>query len=152
MEANQIDIFASAVLGNLEQIDDAEETRLAREPWSDIRETDQLDRIHLDLTFFHSVTGTHFHVGTCPYADATSDFSTANALAKSLGEHHEESLHAAAARWERVWLAYPDLGCLQQPKPGMPGKARVYRPLDSGLKAQCGFSALGFLILKSFGL
>jgi hypothetical protein len=95
VEPNQIDIFARAVLGNLEQIDDAEETRFARQLRSDIRKTEWLDRIHLDLTFLHAVPGAHFDVGTRPYADTASDFSATNSLAKSLGEHHEESLHAA---------------------------------------------------------
>jgi hypothetical protein len=41
-------------------------------------------------------------VGACPYSDTASDFSATHSLAKSLGEHHEESLHAADAG---VWLS-----------------------------------------------
>lgn len=95
MEPNQVDIFASTVLGDLEQIDETKETRLARQLWSDIGKTDRLDRIHLDLTFFHPVPRTHFDMGTHPYSDAASDFSATNSLAKPLGEHHAQSLHAA---------------------------------------------------------
>lgn len=36
MEPNQIDILASTVFGDLEHIDDAQETRLSRERWSDV--------------------------------------------------------------------------------------------------------------------
>ena len=96
MEPNQIDIFAFTVLGNLEQIDEPQETRLARQLWSDVGKTDGRDGIHLDLTFFHAVPGAHFDVGTHPYSDTASDFTAANSLAKPLGEHHEESLHSGA--------------------------------------------------------
>jgi hypothetical protein len=88
VEPNKIDIFAFTVLGNLEQIDDPKETRLPRELRSDIRKTDRLDRIHLDLAFFHRVPGAHSDVGTHPYSDTACDFSAANSLAKPLGEHH----------------------------------------------------------------
>jgi len=93
MEPNQIDVFAFTVLGDLEQINETQETRLARQLWSDIGKTDGRDRINLDFTFFHAVPGTDFDVRTHPYPDAASDFSAANSLAKPLGEHHEESLH-----------------------------------------------------------
>jgi hypothetical protein len=98
MEPDQIDILAFAVLRNLKQIDDAKETRLARQLRSDIRKTDGLDRVHLDLTFFHTVAGAHFDVRAHPYSDTARDFSATNALAKPLGEHHEESLSGIAAR------------------------------------------------------
>ena len=81
------------MLRDLEQIDDTQETRLARQLWSDIREADRLDRIYLDLTFFHTVPGTDFDVGTHPYSDTASDFSATDSLAKTLGEYHNESLH-----------------------------------------------------------
>jgi len=105
VEPNQIDILAFTVLGNLEQIDETQETRLARQLGSDIGKTDGRDGIHLDLAFFHAVPGAHFDVRTHPYPDAASDFSAANSLAKPLGEHHAESLHPAqcgilgSARW-----------------------------------------------------
>src|ERR1035441_8878738 len=50
-----IDVLAFTVLRHFEQIDDAQEARLARQLPSDIRQTDWLDRIHFDLTFFHPV-------------------------------------------------------------------------------------------------
>ena len=86
MEPNEIDILAFTVLRNLEQINEAQESRLARQCWGDIRKTDRLDRIHFDLTFFHSVALAHCDVGTRPYSDTASDFPTTNSIAKSLGK------------------------------------------------------------------
>jgi hypothetical protein len=97
VEPNQIDILALSVLRDLEQIDQPQEAGLPRQLRSDIRKTDRFDRIHLDLALFHWVSAADFDVGARPYADAARDFSAANALAKPLGKHHEESLQSAAA-------------------------------------------------------
>src|ERR1035441_4396136 len=90
VKPNQIDVLAFTVLRHLEQIHDAQETRLARQLPSDIRKTDWLDRIHLDLTFVHPVPVAHFDVGPRPYSDAASDFTATNSVAKALGEDHED--------------------------------------------------------------
>jgi hypothetical protein len=90
VEANQIDIFASTVLGNLQQVDETQEAGLARQFRSDIGKADRLNGIHLDLTFFHPVPGAHFDMRTRPDANAASNFSAADALAKPLSEYHEE--------------------------------------------------------------
>ena len=92
MEPNQINILALPVLGDLEQIDQTQETRLTRQLRSNIRKTDRRDRIHLDLTFLHTVPVAHFNVGTHPYSDTASDLSATNSLAKTLGECHEKNL------------------------------------------------------------
>lgn len=107
MEANQINIFAFTVLGNLEQIDDAKEARLSRQLRSDIRETDRRDRIDFNLTFFHAVPGSHFHMGAHPYSDTASDFSATDSLTKPLSEHHEEIIHAQGTGFEHL---HGDLG------------------------------------------
>ena len=80
MEPNQIDIFTLTVLRNLEQIKEAQESRLAGQCWGDIRKTDRLNRIHFDLTFFHTVPVAHYDVGTHPYSDTARDFSATNSL------------------------------------------------------------------------
>ncbi len=102
VEPYQINILAFAVLGDLKQIDDTQESRLPRQLRRNIRETDRRDGIHFDLTFFHSVSVACFDVGTRPYSDAASDFSATDALAETLGEDHDESLHAAGGSiiWE----------------------------------------------------
>ena len=92
MEPDQIDVLASTVLGDLEEVDHALETRLAGELRCNVRETDRLDRIHLDLPVFHGVTGAFLDVGTEPYTDAARDVSATNPLTQSLGEDHEKSL------------------------------------------------------------
>lgn len=93
MEPNQIDPLAFTVLRNLEQIDDPEETRFSSQLWSDIRKTDRLDRINLDLAFFQGVPATDSDMRACPYSHAASDLSPANPLAKPLRENHQKSLH-----------------------------------------------------------
>ena len=99
MEPDQIDILASAVLGDLQQIDDAQETRFSRQLPSDIRKPDRRDRIHLDFTFFHRIPATYPDMGTLPYSDTASDIPATDSFAKPLGERHEESLHRAADEW-----------------------------------------------------
>jgi hypothetical protein len=98
MEADQIDILPLTVPGNLEQIDDTEETGLACQLWSDIGKTDGLDGINLDLAIFHAVAGAHFDVRTRPDSDTAGDFSATNAVAKAPGEYHEESLSRLEGR------------------------------------------------------
>ena len=95
MKPDQIDILSSTVLGDFEEIDDAQESRLASQRWSDIRKTDRLDRVHFDLTFFHAVTVAHFDVGTHPDSDTAGDFSSTNSIAQPPGKRHEESVHSA---------------------------------------------------------
>jgi hypothetical protein len=120
VEPNQIDILAFTVLRNLKQIDDAKETRLARQLRSDIRKADGLDRVHLDLTFFHTVAGAHWDVRAHPYSDTARDFSATNSVAKPFGEHHEESLSGNAPRRTfRVALEEPagQVACRQNCPP-----------------------------------
>ena len=59
---------------------------------SDVGKADRLDRIDLDGPFFHAVARAYFDVGARPDADAASDLALADALAKALGECHEEIL------------------------------------------------------------
>ena len=88
MEPDQKDLLAFSVLRDFEEVEHAKEARRARQLWSDIRETDGLDRINLDLTLFHAIPGAHLDVGMHPYPDAASDFAAANSLAQALGEDH----------------------------------------------------------------
>ena len=88
MKANQIDVLALAMLGNLEQIDQAEETGFSRQRGSDIREADGRDGIDLNLTFLHSVAAADFHTRVLPESHAAGDFSLADALAKAFVERH----------------------------------------------------------------
>jgi hypothetical protein len=92
MEAYEINVLASAVLRNLEQIEDPEKSRLTCQLWSDVRKPDRFDRVHLNLTFLHAISSAHLYVRTYPDSDCAGDLSTANALAKPLSKHHVENL------------------------------------------------------------
>ena len=93
MKPDQIDILTFAVFCCFEQIDYSEKTRLSCQFWSDIEEADRLDRIYLDFPFFHFVPVPYFDVRARPDADAAGDLSATNSFAKTLDEHHQESLH-----------------------------------------------------------
>ena len=93
MKPDQIDVLAFSVLRDFEQVEHTKKARRPCQLWSDIRETDRLDRINLDRAFFHAVPRAHLDVGPHPYSDAASDFSATNSLAQALGEDHGLSLH-----------------------------------------------------------
>ena len=96
MESNQVNVLALSVLRDLKQIDDAQETRLSRQLWSNLEKANRFDGIYLDLTFLHAIAGACLYVRTRPDSDAACDFSTTYSLAKTLGEYHKESLQSAA--------------------------------------------------------
>ena len=90
MEPDQIDVLASTMLRDFEEIQDSKETRLAGQFRSDIREADLRDRIDFDLTLVHTVPRAHLDVWTHPYPDAASNFPSANPFAQALGKNHEK--------------------------------------------------------------
>ena len=94
MKPNQVNILARTMLRDLQQIDHTQEPGLSRQRWSYLQKSDRLDRIHFDLTFLHTVPATNPDMRPLPDSNAARDLSPANALAKPLGEHHEESLHS----------------------------------------------------------
>lgn len=57
-----------------------------------IAEADGLDRIYLDLAFFHAVTSTYSHVRPLPDSNRDRDLATTDALPKPLREQHGTSL------------------------------------------------------------
>ena len=99
MEADEVDPIAFAVLRYLQQVDDSEEAGFTCQLGRDVRQTDRLDGVNFDLALFHLIAGSSLDVGTRPDADAAGDFSTANALAEALCEHHDESLHRPFTPW-----------------------------------------------------
>jgi hypothetical protein len=103
MEPDQIDVLALAVLCSLEEIDDALEAGLLSQAWSDIRETDREDRIHLDRALSHAVDTASLDVRTSPDPDAAGDRPAANSLAQAFGEHHEPSLRRGCRMATRGW-------------------------------------------------
>jgi len=80
------------VFCDVEQVQNAKESRLARQFTSDIWKPYRLNRIDLNLAFLHAVPRTYSDVGTRPDSHTASDFSVAYSLAKSFSERHDESL------------------------------------------------------------
>ena len=89
MESNQVNILASSVLRDLEQIDETQESRFAGQRWSNIGKPDRLNRIYLDLALLHAVARADSNVRTRPESNARRDLSATNSLAKPLGERHD---------------------------------------------------------------
>jgi hypothetical protein len=92
VEADEVDVVAAAVLGDLEKVEDTEETGGASKVRGDVGEADLFDGVDFDFPFFHAVAAADADVGAGPDADAAGDFAAANAVAKAFGEDHGESL------------------------------------------------------------
>ena len=82
---------------DLEQVQNAKESRLARQFRSNIWKPYRLNRIDLNLAFLHTVSRAYSDAGTHPDAHAASDFSATYALAKPFSERHKESLRPKLA-------------------------------------------------------
>jgi hypothetical protein len=81
VKADQIDVFAAAVFGYLEEIKDTKKTRGLRQLWRDVRKTDLLDRIDFDLTrFVEPVSAANLNMRAHPYAHADRDLALSNSL------------------------------------------------------------------------
>ena len=96
MESNEVNVLALSVLRDLKQINYAQETRLPRQRWSNLKKANRFDGIYLDLTFLHAIAGAHLYARTLPDSDAAGDFSMTYSLAKAFGEQHKESLQSVA--------------------------------------------------------
>jgi len=97
MEPDQIDILARTVLCNLEKIDDAEETGLSRQLWSNIKQTDRFDGVHFDFPFFHSVPLTDTDMRAFPDSNAARNIPAPNSIPKTLRKEHKEEFTRAFA-------------------------------------------------------
>jgi hypothetical protein len=89
VESDQINILTATVFRDFEQVQNAKESRLARQFRSNIWKPYRLNRIDLNLAFLHTVPHAYSNVGTRPDSHAASDFSATNSLAKSFSERHE---------------------------------------------------------------
>jgi hypothetical protein len=92
VEAYQVNVLASAMSGNLEQVQDSKKSRLAGELWGDLGKPDRFDRLHFDLAFVHVVPAACFYARAQPDSDRSGDLSASNSLAKPFGKHHIENL------------------------------------------------------------
>ena len=98
VEPDQINILASTMFRDLEQVQNAKESRLARQFRSNVRKPDRLNRIDFNLAFLDTVSRAHSDAGTHPDSHAASDLSPTYSLAKPLSEHHDESLRPTPQR------------------------------------------------------
>jgi hypothetical protein len=90
VEPDQINILASTMFRDLQQVQNAKESRLARQFRSNIWKPDRFNRIDFNLAFLHTVSRTYSDAGTHPDSHAASDFSAPYPLAKPFSERHEE--------------------------------------------------------------
>jgi hypothetical protein len=90
VETNQIDVVAATVLSDFEQVENAQKTLFSRQGRRDIRETDRLDRVHLNLALLHSITAAHSNVRPRPDPDRARNFSATNSLPEALRKKHQE--------------------------------------------------------------
>ena len=88
MKPNEVDVATLAVLGDFQEIDDAEKSGCARKLRSNIGQTDRLNRINFDLAFFHAVAAAYLDVRAFPDANATGNLTAAHAIAETPGKDH----------------------------------------------------------------
>jgi hypothetical protein len=81
------------VFRDLQQVQNAKESRLARQFWSNVWKPDRVNRIDLNLAFLDTVPRVYSDAGTRPDSHTASDFSATYSLAKAFSKRHEESLH-----------------------------------------------------------
>ena len=98
MKSDQVDILASAVFRNLEQVDQTVEAGLTRELRGDIRKPDGLDGIDFNLAFVHRIAAADPDARTQPDANAAGDVAAPHAVAKTSREDHRGILQRVQQR------------------------------------------------------
>jgi len=88
MKPYQINILPRPVLGDLEQIDDSQESGFDSQLVVDVLDRNLLDRIDLDQAVFHGITLAHRYLRPLPDPHTDSNGSGPHTLPKPLGEHH----------------------------------------------------------------
>ena len=98
MKSDQVDILASAVFRNLEQVDQTVEAGLTRELRGDIRKPNGLNGIDFDLAFVHRIAAADPDARTHPDANAAGDVAAPHAVAKTFREDHRGILQRVQQR------------------------------------------------------
>jgi hypothetical protein len=94
VEADEVDVLAFAVFGDLEQVENAEEAGGACELGSDVGKADRFDGVNLDVAVFHWIAFADGDACAQPEAHGAGDPAGADAFAKAFGEDHcAASLH-----------------------------------------------------------
>ena len=95
-ELDEVHPLARPVLGNLQEIDNAREARLAGQRGCHVRQVDLLDRRHLDLAGRQGVSAARPHVRLLPDAYTARHLAALHRFAKALGELHRLLLEGLA--------------------------------------------------------
>ena len=93
MEANEVDVLASAMSCDLEQIENSEESRFTCQLWRNVWKPNRFDGVNFDGAFFHAVSVTNENMRMSPKTNTAGDFSATNSLSKSFGKYHERSYY-----------------------------------------------------------
>jgi hypothetical protein len=88
VKADEIDVLARSMLGDLEEINYAQEPGFNGQLMSDVLNRDLLNRVDLDFTLFHPVAAPDPDVRALPDTNARGDRPTPYTLSKSLRENH----------------------------------------------------------------
>src|SRR5215475_9311442 len=92
METDEADLFAFAVFGDFEEIEDAEKAGFAGQGRGNVGQADRLDGVNFDVAFFHDITLADGDAWAHPEADGGGDFTALYAGAKAPGEGHGVSV------------------------------------------------------------
>ena len=92
MKIDEVHIFASPMLCDLEKIADACEAAFASKARRDLFDRDGDDGVDLDLPAFEGVSPAGTNMRTHPDANASRDRTTSHAVAKVFRELHSVSL------------------------------------------------------------
>src|SRR5579859_370929 len=90
---------------DLQQVQNAQKSRLPRQLRRNIWKPDRLNRIDFNLAFLHPVPPAHSHAGTHPYPHTASDLPATYSLAQPFSERHENSLRPTlqSAEFAKRW-------------------------------------------------
>ena len=86
MEVDQVDVFASPMPGDFEQIADRREAAFEGEARRDLFDRDRRDGVDFDLAVFETISPAGTNVRTHPHPNASSDRAASNAIAQVFGE------------------------------------------------------------------
>jgi hypothetical protein len=103
VETDEIDVLASTVLGDFEQVENAKEAGGLGQRRRDVREADRFDGVNLDFAFFHAIAASDPDLETHPDADRAGDLAGADAFTETLGEVHGERITGPILRGA-IWL------------------------------------------------
>jgi len=88
MEPNQVNLFAAAVSGDLQQIIYALEPGFMSQIICDFADGDLRNRIHDNVALLHPVTAAHSYTWMFPDANAASDSPVPDSVTNTFREHH----------------------------------------------------------------